>query len=290
MSRITKIAAAVALASILTTPAQAGEGSMGWVATLDLQPKGTFEVEQRVGLVRGQAQGKYDLWQSRTELSYGVSNDFQLSGYANYMHVSAAGNDITGDTTGLLVPGSAATAGSFSKGYAGYSIEAIYRILNPVIHPVGVGVYYEFTNGSVKKETEGRLLLQSNFLDDKLVVASNLVVGSKLMKFDPDDQASESEFDILLGATYRFANRWTAGVEYRFHNDFAGYNFDKQTQRAHFIGPNVHYATKDWWVTAAMRHQIEGECFGPGIAECSKGYAWDGHGRNEYMVKFGVPF
>lgn len=290
MSRITKLAGALALASSLTTPALAGEGSMGWVATLDLQPKGTYEIEQRVGLVRQQARGKYDMWTARSELSYGVTNDFQLSGYINYNGVQASRNDITGDTTGLLVPGSAATGGSYSHDYYGYSIEGIYRILNPVIYPVGVGIYLEYTNGQVKREGEARLILQSNFLDDKLVVAGNIIVGSKLMKFDPQDQASESEFDILLGTTYRLANRWTAGLEYRFHNDFAGYHFSEQTQRAHFIGPNVHYATKDWWVTAAWRYQIEGKCSGPGVAECSRGYAWDGHGRNEYMLKFGVPF
>ena len=289
MSRITKTAAAIALASALT-PAHAGEGSMGWVVTLDLQPKGTLEFEQRVSLVEKQARGHYDLWTSRTELEYGVTNDFQLSAYLNYWHVNAGGNDITGETTGLLVPGSAASNPNYSKTLAGYSIEGIYRILNPVVYPVGVGLYLEYTDGQVKSDTEARLILQSNFLDDKLVVAANVVAGSKLMKFDKDDRASESELDLLLGTTYRIANRWTAGLEYRYHNDFVGYGWRERTQEAHFFGPNVHYATKDWWVTAAWRYQIEGRCFGPGVAECSRGYAWDGHGRDEYMLKFGMPF
>lgn len=270
--------------------AQAGEGSMGWVYTLDLQPKGTLEFEQRLSLVRGQAQGSYDLWQSRTELEYGVTNDFQLAGYLNYYKVNAGSNDITGDTTGLMVPGAAATNGTYSKTLSGYSVEGIWRLSNPVVSPVGAGLYLEYTGGQLKRDLEGRLLLQSNFLDDKLVTAANIVAGSKRMMFDAADQASESELDLLLGVTYRFANRWTAGVEYRYHNDFVGYRWRTRTQEAHFFGPNLHYADKDWWFTMAWRYQIKGECFADGVAECSKGYAWDGHGRNEYVMKFGFPF
>lgn len=274
--------------------AVAGEGSFGWIYTLDLQPKGTWEIEQRANLVRGQASGKYDFWQHRTELAYGVSNDFQLAGYINRYSFDAGQNtDAEGggaETGGLGVPGSAAGARSYSKTLHGYSIEGIWRLSNPVIEPVGVGVYLEFTDGQLKRDLESRLILQSNFLDDKLVLAANLIAGSKVMKFDQDDIASESEFDVRLGASYRFANRWTAGLEYRHHNDFTGYKYRERTQVAQFFGPNVHYATKNWWVTAAWLKQLGGTCFGPGEFECSRGYAWDGHGVNEYTLKLGVPF
>ena len=39
-----------------------------------------------------------------------------------------------------------------------------------------------------------------------------------------------------------------------------------------------------------MRTQIGGECWEPGTAECSGGNVWDSHGRNEYILKFGMPF
>jgi hypothetical protein len=280
--------------ALLAGAAQAGEGSFGWIYTLDLQPKGTLEFEQRVGLVRQQAGGKYDMWQTRTELEYGVSNDFQIAGYFDTYSVNAAGNSADGTTGGLLVPASAGENGStnsYRKTRTGYAVEGIWRLVNPVLSPVGVGLYAEYIDGQVKRELEGRVLLQSNFLDDKLVVASNLVVGSKEMKFDDANRAAESEIDLLLGATYRFANRWTAGMEYRYHNDFNGYRFATHTQEGHFIGPNVHYATKDWWITAAWRHQLSGgKCMAPNEGECSKGYVWDGHGRNEYIVKVGFPF
>jgi opacity protein-like surface antigen len=247
------IACALLLSSIAT--AQAGEGSFGWIYTLDLQPKGTMEFEQRLQLNRSQAQGKYDLWQARTEVEYGVSENFQLAAYLNTSSVSAWRNYPDGSTAGWLVPSSAGTDRYNRSRVDGVSLEAIWRLTNPVTDPLGIGFYLETTTGAVKDELEGRLLLQSNFMDDKLVLAANLHFAVEKVKFDKLEIGRESMMDVLAGASYRFAPNWTAGVEYRFHNDFEGYAFNTQTQRAHFIGPNLHYATKDWWVTAAWRMQ-----------------------------------
>ncbi len=280
-------------AALLTTlaqvPALAGEGSFGWIYTLDLQPKGTLEFEQRLQLNRGQAQGKYDLWQARTELEYGLTDDIQIAGYINTSYVSANQNYPDGSTAGWLVPN--AGTSPYSKGRVdGVSLEGIWRLTNPVVDPIGVGLYGEVTSGPVKDEIETRLLLQSNFLDDRLVLASNLHYAVEKVKWDVE-VGHESMIDLLIGASYRVANNWTAGLEYRFHNDFDGYSLKSQTQRGHFFGPNVHYATKEWWVTAAWRYQPKGysTCWAPGDAECSNGRVWDSHSRNEFIVKVGRP-
>jgi hypothetical protein len=250
------------------------------------------EFEQRLQLNQGQARGRYDLWQARTELEYGVSENFQLAGYLNTSHVSAQQNYSDGSTSGWLVPSSAGN-GRYSRSRVdGVSVEGVWRFTNPVIDPVGVGLYLEATTGPVKDELESRLLLQSNFLDDRLVLAANLQLSVEKVKFNAPDMGKESMADLLLGLSYRVANHWTAGLEYRFHNDFDGYAFNKQTQRAHFIGPNMHYATKEWWFTAAWRYQLKGQsqCWAPGEVECSDGRVWDSHSRNEFMFKFGRPF
>jgi len=80
------------LAAFSASDASAGEGSFGWIYTLDLQPKGTLEFEQRLQLTRKQAAGTYDLWRSRTELEYGLTDDIQIAGYLNAYSVNAAGN------------------------------------------------------------------------------------------------------------------------------------------------------------------------------------------------------
>lgn len=289
MSRLKTAALAGLLTILIQAPAQAGEGSFGWIYTLDLQPKGTLEFEQRLQLNQKQAGGKYDLWQARTELEYGLTDDIQIAGYVNTSYVNANQNNADGTTGGWLVPG--AGSGSYSRSRVdGVSLEAIWRLSNPVIDPIGVGLYGEVTTGPVKDEIEARLLLQSNFLDDRLVLASNIQLAIEKVKWDVE-VGRESMIDVLLGASYRVANNWTAGVEYRFHNDFDGYGYNTQTQRGHFFGPNVHYATKDWWFTAAWRYQPKGlsHCWAPGDGECSNSRVWDSHSKNEFMFKFGVP-
>ena len=72
------IGAAIAL---ISQPAVAGDGLFGWIYTLDLQPKGKWEFEQRLQLNKQQAAGTYDSWFSRSEIEYGLTNDLQVAAY-----------------------------------------------------------------------------------------------------------------------------------------------------------------------------------------------------------------
>ena len=279
--------------------AYAGEGYFGWIYSLDLQPQGKWEFEQRLQLTRGQATGTYDLWQSRTEMEYGLTNDFQIAGYLNSYSVNAAKNYTNSEicdqgsnpcTAGYAVSGTENMSSSYSRtGLDGVSIEGIWRITNPVTSPIGVGLYIEPTIGHLKNAIESRLILQSNFMDDRLQLVGNLIYEMEQLKFDVEP-IEETVLDLVAGFSYRVRPNLNIGLEYRFYNDYDGYSLSHQTQKAHFLGPNIHYASKDWWVTAAMRTQIGGDCYEPGTAECSDGKVWDSHGKNEYIVKFGMPF
>lgn len=275
-----------------------GEGVMGWVYTLDLQPKGTLEFEQRIDVTHRQAAGKYDLGIYRSALEYGVTNDFQAGVYLNAYSINAHNNYVSPEvcgsgacTAGFGVPSTAGTSAYSRRGIDGGSIELIYRLLNPVTSPVGVGLYIEPTWGKLEDSLEARLLLQSNFLDDRLILAVNFMGEIEKEKFDPTGGVIRNTMgDILWGASYRFAPRWTAGLEGRFHTDHEGYRFDTHTQTARFIGPNLHYAAERWWATVAWRHQLGGTCYGGGTADCSMGKVWDNHGRDQVMLKFGYLF
>lgn len=298
---VSALALLVAIVTLLTTPhASAGEGTFGWIYTLDLQPKGEWEFEQRLQLNQNQAAGTYQLWGSRTELAYGLTNDIQIAGYINASRVVAKGNyttcamaesDSCPYTAGYLVNNGATNSSPYSKTrYDGASLELLWRITNPVTSPIGIGLYIEPTLGPVKNELEGRLLLQSNFLDDKLVLAGNIVAATENQKWMTGEPYLETMLDFLFGVSYRFAPKWTGGIEARQHNDFLGATYNKQTQTAWFLGPNLHYAEKNWWATAAYRRQLGGSCMNGGQVECSNGYVWDSHTTNEFIVKFGVPF
>jgi hypothetical protein len=290
------LGAALCIASSSTL---AGDGIFGWIYTLDLQPKGKWEFEQRLQFNKQQAAGSYDSWYSRSEIEYGVTNNFQIAGYLNSYYVNANQNytnpeacdDMPSCTGGYPVPSSHDPASPYRKsGIEGGSLEAIYRFTNPVTSPVGVGIYFEPTIGRNKNELAARLLLQSNFLDDQLVLAGNVLVANERLKFIENGNVPESMLDFLVGASYRFAPRWRAGVEARFHNDYSELNLRNQIQRATFLGPNLQYATKDWWATLAWRYQLKGgNCMGGGEAECSNARVWDSHTLNEFMFKFGIP-
>ena len=89
----------------------AGEGTFGWIYTLDLQPKGTLEFEQRLQRNRQQATGTYDVTLSRTELEYGLTHDIQIAGYVNAYAANIIQNYTNCDsgstcTAGFPVPAS----------------------------------------------------------------------------------------------------------------------------------------------------------------------------------------
>lgn len=289
---------AAILLSTSIVPAHAGEGIFGWVHTLDLQPKGRLEVEQRVDVTHKQSSGRYDWTRYRSELEYGLTNDVQVAGYLNAYSIAADRNyvnpqacdDAPPCTAGFGVP--AATSGGTrafkGRGVDGVSVEAIWRITNPVTSPVGIGLYVEPTYGKLENEFETRLILQSNFLDDRLVVAANLLSEIEHEKY-ADGVIRNSMADLLVGVAYRFAPNWSAGLEGRLHTDFDGSFYQSHSQTARFIGPALHYAAAGFWVTAAWRHQLGGRCYHGGTADCSNGYVSDNHGRDQFQVKVGIP-
>ncbi len=67
--------------AVASVPAQADEPVFGFINTTDLLPKGKTEVEQWMTWRHHKAGGYYDQLENRTELSYGVTDAFQLSGY-----------------------------------------------------------------------------------------------------------------------------------------------------------------------------------------------------------------
>lgn len=288
--------AAMLCLSVATT-AHAGEGIFGFVYTLDLQPKGKWEFEQRLDTTHGQATGSYNLTLSRSELEYGLTNDIQVAGYVNAFRIQANKNyispevcDQTPCTAGFGVPSARNNQDPYNrKSIDGASAEIIWRITNPVTSPVGVGLYFEPTFGRLEDELEYRLVLQSNFLDDRLILVANGLVEQEKEKYAGDGIIRNTMLDLLYGASYRFLPKWSAGVEGRWHHDSDGYFYNTHTQTANFIGPSVHYAAKDFWATVTWRRQISGRCYADGTADCSLGMVWDNHGRNQYVLKVGIP-
>jgi hypothetical protein len=255
--------------SFVSSGSPADEQIFGYLYTPDTLPKGSFEFEQWVTANYKQSQGDYLNLPMRSELEYGFTDDFQGSIYLNYSYINAYRNGVSGETGGLGIPQNANPDARFTATrWDSVSAEFIYRILSAYKDPLGFGVYFEPAYGPRESELEGKLLFQKNFLEDRLVFAMNLNFEweweKKTGKLDPEGPEAatterESNFELQLGASYLFVPGWRAGLEYRNVNHYVGHTLFSQSNKewqASFLGPNIHYGAKDWWMTLAALMQL----------------------------------
>jgi hypothetical protein len=110
---------------IWAVPVLADEPLFGYTYTADLLPKGKWELEQWITDREGQAFGHYHNFKFRTEVEYGLTDNFQLSGYLNYSYLNARttasrtsprGSTFPSTTTRRSSTARCASTGSPSKG------------------------------------------------------------------------------------------------------------------------------------------------------------------------------
>lgn len=298
MADLLKRAAATAAGSLLLCLSQsglAGESPFGYLYSTDTQPKGKVEFEQWLTHMRGQSQGSYSANVMRSELEYGVTDDFQVAIYANYDSVRASGNKTDGTTGGRFVPDSADPSAPYrSTFYDSTSLEFIWRVLNPYKHGIGLAFYLEPTYGPKKKEIEAKILVDKYFLEETVLWSTNFVAAQEQEKY-PGEWEKEAEVQFLTGVSWRFAPRWSAGVEYRYMRGYGGNTFANANREfsAQFLGPTIHYGGQGWWATATWMPQLRAaHAFDPGkLDDIASGRLYGEHfARNEFRVRFGIEF
>jgi hypothetical protein len=270
------VLAAVALAAtglLMPLSAFADEPLFGYVYTTDLLPHGKFELAQWATWRTGKSLGRFDVLEGRTEFEYGATDRFQLSAYLNYEWARAAHDNVIDGTT--LAPASLA---NLSVGpadrlntarFTGVSIESIYRLWSPYTNPVGLAIYARPTVGAGLRELESRLIVQKNFLDDRMVLAFNLTVTDDwrdVPRRDANDSAAldhawakQSAINLGLAGSYRFTSGWSAGLELVNERGFeaiAPFSSSARTDVAYYLGPSLHYANEHLFVTATYLEQL----------------------------------
>ena len=274
MSRFPALTSALALFLLIGAAARADEPLFGFVYTTDLLPKGQKEIEQWVTLREGRSQGDFHLLQTRTEVSYGLRDNLQVSGYLNLAWTDAYRNTPRGDTAPPEVFADYHFNPDKRFDHArleSVSAEALYRVASPYTAPVGVAVYVEPSLGPRTVELESRLILQKNFMDDRLVFAANATVGFELRRLHADPDAAvgsvertdhwDRETDVNYGVagSYRFRPNWSAGLELQNERELAGFNpflADHRTNYAWYTGPTLHYAARHIFVTGTVLFQL----------------------------------
>lgn len=250
-----------AMALAAPSPVRADEPLFGFTYTTDLLPKGKFEVEQWSTTRFTKATGNFWLQENRTEFEYGVNDRFQLSLYQDYSSNSSFHNGPFGATT----PGEPFSYDSpgpddhyHKTAYISTDVEAIYRLVSPYTHFLGVGVYSEARAGRDFFETENRLLLQKNFRDDRLVLAMNFTYAPELRTERPGSLVlNETDINLDYGVSYRFRRNWSVGLELLNEREFASWTFWRnEANDGYFFGPNIHYGGKHFFATATFLEQM----------------------------------
>lgn len=275
--RISYLAAGALLAVGLPGSAQAGESVFGYLYTTDTLPKGKFEVEQWITDREGQAHGYYHGVELRTEVEYGLTNDFEVALYTNNSYVGAHNNSVDRLTEGLdISPDHDPMRRQSGFHSDGVSAELIWRVMSPYTKPFGLAFYVEPSIGPRANSLELRTLAQKNFLDDRLILAANVWLefdreqgtnlGAIASAAPPSVEKTNATYlETDLGISYRFRANWSAGLEFRNHNEFANWSLagSDQQHTAFFLGPNIHYGGKHWFFTLAALRQLAAHAYTP---------------------------
>jgi hypothetical protein len=226
--------------------ARADETPFAAIYTTEVMPEGAAEVEQWLTWASGKTQESFNSIEGRTEFEYGFSNRFLGALYANY------------EWTRVVPHGPDAPDGlKDTTRFAGFSAEMIYQVLNPFTDAVGLALYAEPSIGANERALEFKLLLQKNFLDDRLVLAMNANLEYVWVK-NAGIWEDETALEFFLGAAYRFAPGWYAGVEFLNENAYSGHIFAgaHAETNAFYLGPTLHYAAESWWATLGLEEQL----------------------------------
>lgn len=291
----------------------ADEQLFGYTQVSETMPKGTGQIYQWFTQRSGKGSGTYIGRDFRTELEYGLTDRIQNSFYLNL-----SGHKINNAQSNInsMMHMHHALSNEFPNKntkveFNGISNALKFNILSPFIPNkfgnIGFALYVEPSYSTVHKVTgedmkeygvETRIIFQKNFLNDRGTFAFNINTEFEKRKMDGSDEwEDELALEFTSGLTYLVKSNWYLGLEARYHSEYpaedarGGFshspNYGRREHWAVFVGPTVHYAGKEWWITATYLPQIVGAV----DTEGQHGNKHLGeHEMNEFRVKVAYNF
>lgn len=259
--------AVFAVAALVSTSALADENLFGHVKGAETLPEGSWEAYQTFTDRSDKGLGDYQALDSVTEIEYGVSNRFTVNGGIKLMSI---------DTSGIVVDGYLPADRDFTLKFSGIELGAKYNFLSPALDDFGLSGYWSLDyltidphSGQDKRtiSLESMLLAQKYFLEGQLIWVGNTALEATYAKRDkiddlpagfewPTDPEMEIELKLGTGLSYRFTSGWFAGVEALYETEFE--TEVGQERWTVFAGPNLHYASENWWATLNWFAQLRG--------------------------------
>ena len=161
------------------------------------------------------------------------------------------------------------------------------RLLSPYKDPIGLALYFEPSVGDQETELEWKILLQKNWLEDRLVWALNVNYELEYEKSE-DGYERDGMFEWFTGLSYRFVRNWSAGLEFWNHHEFADATVHEHS--AYFLGTDDSL----WWRTVVGHSRIPSSATNrAGISQDNKEFAaHDGYifgdEHEKYYVRFRI--
>ncbi|MCB1627217.1 MAG: hypothetical protein KDI48_05775 [Xanthomonadales bacterium] len=288
---------------LIGAPALADEYLWIYTRGADTLPAGAVEAKFSDLVRDGKDSGDYRFHDLRFELEYGITSRLTVSAEVLVFH-----HDYSVDDPDLnpMFETQGGEGGRFKDTqYAGFELGAKYNVLSTYKDAVGLafGFGYEKRN---RYRLDGAPInqdsftfttyLQKNFLDDTLSLALSPKIEFERRK-SPGVLEEEIAVDVAAGIAYRFRPQWFIGLEFRHQSDYLNpqedgvfnpeldrssfdltdFRVGSQHQRGNYLGPSLHYASKDWWLTTGVLWQVRGG--GSPFSFSRDDRNWDEHER-----------
>lgn len=259
--------ALTAASSLLATSAFADENLFGYVKGAEVLPAGTLEFYQVVTQREGKGTGHYNAFNTATELEYGVTDRFTISGELKGQAIN---------TSGLVIDGYMPSDNSYGLKFAGLEAKGKYNFLSPALDDFGLSMSFDVDYTVLDKHSGQdkdslslglEVELQKYFMEGQLIWAANFgTEGTRATRkaidnlpedFEwPTEMEVEIEFWAGTGLSYRFAPNWFFGVETMWETE---YETEVAMERSSvFAGPSLHYGGSKYWWTLTWFDQING--------------------------------
>lgn len=291
MSFRLRAAVAGVFLSAASATAHASGTDFGYVYTAATEEKGETELSLWATDRRGKGQGHYDAQDYRLEVERGLTDNFQVSGYANFAshHMRGLGPELDDVKRSLA--------------FQGFSAEFKYLARSPRNGRLGIALYAEPGWSRIHKvsgekadeyELELKAIVQKNFANDRLVWATNLTLEPEWEReheeIAPGVVETETEkelaIEIATGLSYKVAPRLWLGAEGRYHSVYPDWTHGLHRENyAIYAGPSIHYDGGYWSITATWQPQLWG---GPSVP--GRGLEFDDHEKSEFRLKLSKEF
>jgi hypothetical protein len=240
------VLAGAAAASAWFLPVHAEDQPFLTMDSTDIEPEFGRELEQNFNWASGKPRQSFNAILGETEFEYGLSDQIKLAAILDY--------DWT-RTRDHSVSGAPAISGTAVDGVGG---EIVYQAMNVYFDPIGLGFLVSPGVGRNSRNVEAKVLLQKNFLNDRLRAVVN-VGGDFGTERDAGAWSDVSALTFDAGIAYNITWEWSAALEFNAEHSFEGLLLNGRgipATSTYFVGPTIQYVAHPWTASLGVQAQL----------------------------------